>query len=138
MPSVESMSTASTLADTAQPERVGFLRQLGVDTGYTLLGFPLAVVSFSVIVTGLSAGLSTLVFRFRPDGLSEDDADRLTARIRATLYARGTAMVAATKVAGRSWLKLTLLNPAATVDHILGITDQVLAVGRELCVEAVA
>ena len=61
MPSVENMSTASTLADTAQPERVGVLRQLGVDTGYTLLGFPLAVVSFSVIVTGLSAGLSTLV-----------------------------------------------------------------------------
>jgi signal transduction histidine kinase len=61
MPSVESMTTASTLADTAQAERVGFLRQLGVDTGYTLLGFPLAVVSFSVIVTGLSAGLSTLV-----------------------------------------------------------------------------
>ncbi len=61
MPSVERMTTASTLADTAQAERVGFLRQLGVDTGYTLLGFPLAVVSFSVIVTGLSAGLSTLV-----------------------------------------------------------------------------
>ncbi len=37
------------------------MRQLGVDTGYVLLGFPLAVVSFSVIVTGLSAGVGLLV-----------------------------------------------------------------------------
>jgi signal transduction histidine kinase len=55
------MITATTPTDTAQTERVGFLRQLGVDTGYTLLGFPLAVVSFSVLVAGLSAGLGTLV-----------------------------------------------------------------------------
>ena len=55
-----------------------------------------------------------------------------------TLYERGTAMVAATKVDGRGWLKLTLLNPLATRDDILGITDEVVAIGRELCVEAVA
>jgi signal transduction histidine kinase len=55
------MITAPTLAGMAQPERAGFLRQLAIDTGYTLLGFPLAVASFSVIVTGMSAGLSTLV-----------------------------------------------------------------------------
>jgi signal transduction histidine kinase len=61
MPSVENMITAPTLARMAQPERAGLLRQLAIDTGYTLLGFPLAVASFSVIVTGMSAGLSTLV-----------------------------------------------------------------------------
>jgi signal transduction histidine kinase len=55
------MSTARTLTNTAQPERVGFLRQLGIDTGYVLLGFPLAIVGFSVIVAGLSAGLGTLI-----------------------------------------------------------------------------
>ena len=37
------------------------LRQLGVDSGYVLFGFPLAVVSFCVLVTGLSAGLGTVV-----------------------------------------------------------------------------
>jgi len=83
-------------------------------------------------------GLSTLVFRYRPGGLSEDAADALTARIRATLYERGSAMVAATKVDGRCWLKLTLLNPVATCEDILAITDEVVAIGRELCVEAVA
>jgi signal transduction histidine kinase len=52
MPSVDSVTTT---------ERTGTVRQLGVDTGYVLLGFPLAVVSFSVIVTGLSAGVGLLV-----------------------------------------------------------------------------
>lgn len=37
------------------------VRQLGIDTGYVLLGFPLAITSFAVVVTGLSAGLSLLI-----------------------------------------------------------------------------
>ncbi len=76
--------------------------------------------------------LSTIVFRYRPAGLDEDAADRLVPLIRSTLYERGTAMVAATKVDGRRWLKLTLLNPIATCTDILAITRQVMAVGEEL------
>ena len=36
-------------------------RQLGVDSAYTLLGFPLAIAAFVVVVTGLAVGLGTLV-----------------------------------------------------------------------------
>jgi L-2,4-diaminobutyrate decarboxylase len=82
--------------------------------------------------------LSTLVLRYRPAGMSEDDADALAPRIRSALYERGTAMVAATKVDGRRWLKLTLLNPLATRADILGLTDELAGIGRELCAEAVA
>jgi signal transduction histidine kinase len=39
----------------------GTLRQLGTDTGYVLLGLPLATASFAVVVTGLSAALGLLV-----------------------------------------------------------------------------
>ncbi|MGR6962954.1 sensor histidine kinase [Geodermatophilus sp. URMC 61] len=39
----------------------GWLRQLGIDTGYALLAFPLAVVGFAVVVTGLAAGTGLLV-----------------------------------------------------------------------------
>ena len=37
------------------------VRQLGVDSGYVLGGFPLGVVGFSAVVTGLSAGVGLLV-----------------------------------------------------------------------------
>jgi L-2,4-diaminobutyrate decarboxylase len=76
--------------------------------------------------------LSTLVFRYRPDDLTEDEADWLAPRIRSTLYDRGTAMIAGTKVDGRSWLKLTLLNPLTTPDDVLEILAEVVAVGDEL------
>ncbi|MDN4160563.1 pyridoxal phosphate-dependent decarboxylase family protein [Nocardioides abyssi] len=82
--------------------------------------------------------LSTVVFRYRPTGLTEDTADLLAGRIRSTLYERGTAMVAATKVDGRCWLKLTLLNPMATLDDVLAVTDAVAAIGRELTAEVAA
>ncbi|WP_338089608.1 aspartate aminotransferase family protein [Nocardioides lijunqiniae] len=76
--------------------------------------------------------LSTVVFRYRPDGLSEDRADLLAPRIRTALYESGAAMVAATKVSGRAWLKLTLLNPMATPEQVLGICARIVAVGDEL------
>ncbi len=41
--------------------RSGRLHQLGVDSGYTLTGFPVAIAAFVVVVTGLSAGAGLLV-----------------------------------------------------------------------------
>ena len=72
------------------------------------------------------------MFRYRPDRLTEAEVDVLMPRIRGALYERGTAMVAGTKVDGRAWLKLTLLNPMTTVDDVLGILREVVAVGEEL------
>jgi len=67
--------------------------------------------------------LSTLVFRYRPllaDGtrLSEDAADQLNPAIRSAVFASGQAVVAGTKVAGRHYLKFTLLNAEATLEDI--------------------
>ncbi|HWJ11559.1 MAG TPA: aspartate aminotransferase family protein, partial [Nocardioides sp.] len=78
--------------------------------------------------------LSTLVFRYVPVGRGLDDASlgRLNTAIRAELYASGTAMVAATKVDGVQYLKLTLLNPMATADDIVGLLATVREVGGRL------
>jgi glutamate/tyrosine decarboxylase-like PLP-dependent enzyme len=76
--------------------------------------------------------LSTLVFRYRPDGASDEEAGQLAPLIRRALYERGTAMVAGTRVDGQAWLKLTLLNPMTTVDDVLGILREVVALGEEV------
>jgi signal transduction histidine kinase len=44
----------------ALPRR-GWFRQLGLDTGYALAAFPLAIAAFVVVVTGLSLGAGLLV-----------------------------------------------------------------------------
>ena len=45
---------------TATPVRRGWLRQLGVDTAFVLAGFPIAIVAFVLVVTGLSLGAGLL------------------------------------------------------------------------------
>ncbi|WP_246081839.1 pyridoxal phosphate-dependent decarboxylase family protein [Nocardioides litoris] len=76
--------------------------------------------------------LSTVVWRYRPAGLSVAEADRLVPLVRAALHARGQGMVASTKVDGHAWLKLTLLNPMATADDVVGVVDALVAIATEL------
>jgi len=81
--------------------------------------------------------LSTLVFRYRPvlaDGtrLSENRSDSLNPAIRAAVFASGEAVVAGTKVAGRHFLKFTLLNAEATLEDIREIVELVRRTGESL------
>lgn len=76
--------------------------------------------------------LSTIVFRHVPAALAADEAAlaRHNAAIRTTLFDDGRALVAATRVDGRAYLKLTLLNPMATAADILGIVEMVREAGE--------
>jgi L-2,4-diaminobutyrate decarboxylase len=81
--------------------------------------------------------LSTLVFRYRPlttDGtrLPEDAADELNPAIRSAVFASGRAVVAGTKVAGRHYLKFTLLNAEATLEDIGEIIALLRSSGESL------
>jgi len=77
--------------------------------------------------------LTTLVFRCLPaESVDEEAVGALNRAVREHLYRSGRAMVAATRVNGRQFLKLTLLNPMAAVDDVLGIVDAACAAAREL------
>ncbi|WP_353222736.1 aspartate aminotransferase family protein [Salinisphaera sp. C84B14] len=77
--------------------------------------------------------LSTIVFRYRPClTTSEAELDALNASIRSQLARDGEAMIAATKVDGRRYLKFTLLNPATTVEQMGEIVDLILAYGMAI------
>ncbi|WP_313818334.1 aspartate aminotransferase family protein [Citricoccus sp.] len=77
--------------------------------------------------------LGTVVFRFAPaqsSGADDSAVDRLQDALRRSLYRSGEAMVAATTVAGRRHLKLTLLNPRTTVADVQAILEAVVRHGR--------
>jgi L-2,4-diaminobutyrate decarboxylase len=81
--------------------------------------------------------LTTVLFRYVGGGDCVA-ADRANALLRRRLLVEGRAVVGRTERDGRTWLKLTLLNPSATaidVDHVL---DAVAAAGAALVPEAVA
>ena len=84
------------------------------------------------IEVAAAPNLSTIVFRHRPSHVTGDDLGPLNEQVRAELYRRGNGMVAATKVDGSTWLKLTLLNPRATVADIRAVLDDICAIGDDL------
>lgn len=83
--------------------------------------------------------LSTLVFRYRPvvDGavIDDDAADAINPAIRAAIFASGDAVVAGTKVAGRHYLKFTLLNAEASLGDIQEIIELIRRTGASLLAE---
>lgn len=76
---------------------------------------------FHVVV---EPSLSTLVFRYIPGAVTDPaEIDRANLYARRALFASGDAVVASTKVAGRHYLKFTLLNPETTTADIAAVLD---------------
>lgn len=76
--------------------------------------------------------LSTVLFRYQPDGLDPERADALVPQVRRVLFDSGRALVAKTVVDGRPCLKLTLLNPDATLADVRGVLELVRSVAHGL------
>ena len=75
--------------------------------------------------------LSTLVFRYVPsEPVTADLLDRANLHARSALAATGAAMVAATTVDGRHYLKFTLLNPRTSVHDITDVLDLIAGHAR--------
>ncbi|MFB9251992.1 sensor histidine kinase [Sphaerisporangium melleum] len=135
---------------------MGFLlRRLGADTRYTLLGLPLAVLSFALLVTGLSAAAGTLpvlvglpvlaVTLLVARGFAEVERRRLPeilarpiARPRYARAPRDAGWVRRTLhplTTGQSWLDLlhgVLVFPLAIVTFVLTVTWWSVAAGTLL------
>ncbi|MGW5880058.1 pyridoxal phosphate-dependent decarboxylase family protein [Nocardiopsis terrae] len=72
--------------------------------------------------------LTTVVFRYRAGGDAEH-GDRVNARLRRSLLEQGRAVVGRTRIDGRVWLKLTLLNPDTTPDDTAALLALVADAG---------
>lgn len=75
--------------------------------------------------------LSTVLFRFEPEGTDPLEADRVADEVVTRLLLAGTAMIARTRLDGQVWLKLTLLNPRTSVEDVRAVLDEVCAVADD-------
>jgi L-2,4-diaminobutyrate decarboxylase len=76
------------------------------------------------------ASLNTVLFRYTRGDPAE--LDGLNDAIRSSLLHSGRAVIARTRLDGRVFLKLTLMNPATTTDDLEELLALVAATGREL------
>jgi len=102
------------------PDAVGQLFDEVVDLASAAHDLLAADPRFEVVTR---SQLSTVVFRHRSPATTEDATDQANLYAREALAASGEAMVAATKVDGRHYLKFTLLNPETTLADIAHVLD---------------
>ena len=99
---------------------------LTVETHHRLSAFPQLDVLHA-------PELTTQVFRFHPSApLSDSDLDELNQQLRKGLNRSGEAMIAATRVKGKQYLKFTLLNPATSIDDIQQVIEALVHRGETL------
>jgi glutamate/tyrosine decarboxylase-like PLP-dependent enzyme len=76
--------------------------------------------------------LAILCFRFRADGLGEAETDRLNSAIRDQVQLEGNFLMSATRVHARPVLRVCVMNHATRAEHIEGLLESVLRIGRSL------
>ena len=79
--------------------------------------------------------LSTVLFRWQPAGVTDEQADALVPLIRSTLQRTGRVWVAKTVLESRPALKLTLLNPDVSCLQVLDSLEELVACAEGLHAE---
>ncbi len=76
--------------------------------------------------------LSILCFRFRPADLGDEAVDQINTTIRDQIQLEGEYLMSATLVHDRPVLRVCIINHATRAEHIEGLLDSVLRIGRSL------
>lgn len=76
--------------------------------------------------------LSTVLFRWQPPGVCDQDSDALVGLARQVLQESGRVMIAKTVIDSRPCMKLTLLNPEVTLDQVAASLEEVATTARIL------
>ncbi len=76
--------------------------------------------------------LSILCFRYRPAGVDDERIDAINSEIRDRIQLEGDYLMSATQIRGRPVLRVCILNHATRADHVEGLRDSVLRIGRAL------
>jgi L-2,4-diaminobutyrate decarboxylase len=117
------------------PDAVGELFDQVIDTAHGAWRLLVADPRFEVVTRPT---LSTVVFRYLPDGPDRELADEANRYARRALAASGEAVVAGTRVDGRQYLKFTLLNPETTLDDVRHAVDLIAGHARRYVHERTA
>lgn len=76
--------------------------------------------------------LAILCFRFQTEGLCDEETDRINSAIRDQIQHEGEYLMSPTRVHGRPVLRVCVMNHATRAEHIEGLVESVLRIGRSL------
>ena len=76
--------------------------------------------------------LTILCFRYLPKNRDDAETDRINSLIRDRIQLGGEYLMSATRVRGRPVLRVCIINHATRAEHVEGLLESVLRIGREL------
>lgn len=76
--------------------------------------------------------LSILCFRYRPGGFDDVEVDAINTAIRDRIQLDGDYLISPTRVHERPVLRVCIINHATRAEHVEGLLDSVLRIGREI------
>jgi glutamate/tyrosine decarboxylase-like PLP-dependent enzyme len=79
--------------------------------------------------------MGVITFRYAPQGLSNEELDRLQTALVEALMADGFAMVSSTVLRGRTVLRLCTINPRTTEEDIRETLAGLGRMGQEIIAE---
>ena len=76
--------------------------------------------------------LSILCFRFNPGGIDDAEVDTINSKIRDRIQQEGQYLTSPTVIDERPVLRVCVMNHATRAEHIEGLLESVLLIGRSL------
>jgi L-2,4-diaminobutyrate decarboxylase len=71
-------------------------------------------------------------FRYRPSGLTEEDANTLNTSVRDAIIKEGDYFLVQTELGGKMWLRTTLINPVTSIDDLTGLLNKIREAALQL------
>jgi L-2,4-diaminobutyrate decarboxylase len=70
-------------------------------------------------------------FRYSPDGFSGDSLNRINASIRDKIIKEGTFYIVQAELDGKIWIRLTIINPLTTPEHLKELVHLIKTTGSQ-------
>ena len=71
-------------------------------------------------------------FRYAPEGKGEQTLNKINSSIRDHIIKEGSFYIVQTELDGKTWLRVTIINPVTSEDDLEDLIKRVIEVGREL------
>ena len=110
----------------------GYYRQY-IDDRYDLAAaFAKVVKSSEKLQLAVEPESNIVCFRYKPENRDDITLNRLNSEIRDRIIKEGSFYIVQVELYGKVWLRLTIINPVTSMEHLKALLNRILEIGEEL------
>jgi L-2,4-diaminobutyrate decarboxylase len=103
-----------------------------IDSRYDLAKeFSGMVISDQLFELATEPESNIICFRYAPEKYDETTLNRINAAIRDVIVREGSFYIVQAELNGKTWLRLTIINPVTSLDDLRALMDRIRKAGEE-------